>query len=296
MKAIIFPQQSNNSVHSYRSVFQQYYEAIASQDDVTFECGNVQFFRPLGMNILSALLFDVLRRRGNNKVYFVHPSKSQTNQYLADQDFYKEFPVKGVSIDCAHRSTSVGLRRFSADNPDYSYFEAVSPWLRKNLAVPVDIIEELVPKTLVEVLNNVVDHSRSPIGCYICAQYYPKQEQLIFSVVDLGVGFLQTLLPIYPRLTTQTEALSLAVQEGVTSNPTGKNIGAGLFVLRGFLETLSGELEILSLNGRWYQGRNGDQTVEKLPFQFPGSCLNICFHKDAILEKMPLLIREAPYD
>lgn len=128
---------------------------------------------------------------------------------------------------------------------------------------------------MAEVVNNVLDHSASAVGCYVCAQYYPAEERLFFSIIDLGVGILATLREKYPALKSSREAISLAVQSGVSGKPIGRNAGVGLWVLTGFLKQYGGQLQIVSCEGDWTQNPSGECVAVSRPFQFPGTCINI---------------------
>ena len=107
----------------------------------------------------------------------------------------------------------------------------------------------------------------------------------MFSVADLGVGFLDTLLPQYPYLSANEEAIALAIQEGISSKSRGSNAGAGLSILCDFLKH-RGNLEIISIDGLWQQDSAGDSLRRSMPFSFPGSCINIEFDNRKIAELM----------
>jgi len=292
VRTISFPQQCDNQVTNYKGVIENYYEVIATgldKEDVLFDCSGACFFRPLGLNVLAALLYDVLRRRPP-KVLFNAPGNSLVKKYLEDQGFYSEFRIDGNVVRSIPRGTSVGLKHF--DGINYTYFESVASWLNRNSMLSPHVIENAVKPPLIELLNNVFDHSESPIGCYICAQAYPHENRLIFSVVDLGVGFLKTLSVSYPRLKTNIEAIILAVQEGTSGKPRGKNAGAGLSVISGWLKHYSGELEIISMDGVWSQKQDGSCSHRTLPFLFPGSCINLIFYNKGILAAPDFLEEE----
>ncbi len=208
-------------------------------------------------------------------------------QYLIDQGFFEEFYFQETRGVLRHRlkSKSVMLRRLNEF--EGSYPMQIADWLTRNSKIPAEAVRDMVGITLPEIINNVFDHSASPIGCCVCPQAYRSKKQLMFSVTDLGIGFFQTLSPHYRHLDSEASAIALAVQPGVSSKARGKNMGAGLYILSEWLKNHQGELEIISKDGRWKQGPDGQTFQEPLPFSFPGSSINLMVHTDALEHSLP---------
>lgn len=285
MKIIPFPRECAHGLKSYEYTIKCYADAINCQDNVLIECGNVCFFQPMGLTLLASMTFSLIKD-GTRKAYFMKPKNEAVLKYLVDQDFFNEFAIEGTDsnrIAAAPRSSSLGLRRL--EYFDGTYLDQIPRWLRRNSHMTPEIITDVINTTVPEIINNVFDHSRSPIGCYICAQAYPKEKRLMLSTIDLGVGFLKTLRPKFPSLTNNADAIELAVQPRITSQSKIHNAGAGLDVLSGFLKEFSGNLEIISRNGRWTQDKTGSCRKSTLPFQFPGTCLNLTFDDKAIMDR-----------
>ncbi|MBX0312612.1 MAG: ATP-binding protein, partial [Sulfurihydrogenibium sp.] len=70
-----------------------------------------------------------------------------------------------------------------------------------------------------EILNNAIQHSLSPIGAIVTAQYFPTQRKLQIVVVDRGVGFLHNIQKRY-QVNTEQDAILKALEKGVSSPPT----------------------------------------------------------------------------
>ena len=280
---IKFPSQCDNDIRCYKRVINDYWKTVKTPgQDILFECGDMRFIRPLGVNIL-ALLTRSLLKQSSRKVFFTHPSNSLCRKYLEDQGFYKEFPIQQDNVvEDAPRCTSVGLRRVGSFEP--LYIEQIALWLNQNSLLPQIEIDHALKITLSEIINNVIDHSQSSIGCYISAQAYPKENQLILSVADLGVGFLETLRPRYKNLSKDQDAIALAVESGVSSKSRDRNAGAGLDILRDFLKQ-RGKLEIISIDGIWSQSSDENLSIDTIPFSFPGSCINMTFDNRKIVRR-----------
>ena len=244
-------------------------------EPVRIELGNVELLRPFGLNLLSGMIYDLLRR--GQDVSLTPPQNERVNRYLTNQGFFNEFLVQQYGrLKRATKSTSVGLRRL--DELDYTYLSSVAYWLNKHSQISIDRIQDMVMLTLPEIINNVFDHSASPFGCYVCAEAYPSEHRLMLSVVDFGVGFYQSLSPTYRQLNTDAEAIELAVKPGISSKTKKNNAGRGLYILSDWARQCEGDLEIISLDGHWKQSQNGMASARTLPYDFPGSCINLCVH------------------
>jgi hypothetical protein len=275
-----FPYVCSEEVSNYKHTFSCYRAALINFEPVRIECGNTVQFRPLGLTILASMIHN-LHLIGKD-ILFTPPAKKETLQYLTDQGFFEEFAFEGPRTFLTRRrhSKSVMLRRL--DQFEGTYPMQIAQWLERNSQIPGPAIADMINITLPEIINNVFDHSNSPIGCCVCAQAYKSTKQLMFSVTDLGVGFLQTLYPHYPHLTSESEAIALSVRPGVSSKTRKSNAGAGLYILSDWLQHHGGELEIISRDGRWKQFSDGKATRGNLSFSFPGSSINLCVHTEAL--------------
>lgn len=87
-----------------------------------------------------------------------------------------------------------------------------------------------------ELGRNVLEHSRSPVGGFVCAQYYRNQKRIAIGMADAGVG-IATAIRQSHRAADESAALKLALTPGI-SGATPKiggnetNAGAGLFFIR----------------------------------------------------------------
>jgi anti-sigma regulatory factor (Ser/Thr protein kinase) len=84
-----------------------------------------------------------------------------------------------------------------------------------------------------EMVRNALEHSRSPVGAFVCAQYYRESKRIAIGIADAGIG-----IPDHMRRShsfgSSKEALTLALQPGITGTTSrigGNefNAGAGLF-------------------------------------------------------------------
>jgi anti-sigma regulatory factor (Ser/Thr protein kinase) len=105
-----------------------------------------------------------------------------------------------------------------------------------------------------ELLRNVLEHSGSPEGAFVCAHNYSDTEphRVTIAVADCGRGIADHLGHRYPQIRdSDLAALRYAMQPGVTGAMPGvygtpDNAGAGLFITRGIAKGTGGYFEIIS--------------------------------------------------
>jgi len=84
-----------------------------------------------------------------------------------------------------------------------------------------------------ELVRNVLEHSRSPDGAVVCAQYFSRSGRLSVGVADTGRGARASLAE-HHVVRSDLDALQLAMQPGITGTSANfggneYNAGAGLF-------------------------------------------------------------------
>lgn len=123
-----------------------------------------------------------------------------------------------------------------------------------------------------ELLRNVLEHSGSPDGAFVCAHRYTTTEphRVTIAVADCGQGIPAHLGRVYEEAATDHAlALGLAMQLGITgvlAGPYGRpdNAGAGLFITRSIAKGSGGYFFLLSGKAgyRLRRARNDDEMTE----------------------------------
>lgn len=119
----------------------------------------------------------------------------------------------------------------------------------RNSAELTNLISEMVPLlhlesvqaepikyVVAELVRNVSEHSLSPHGAIICAQYYPDTKTIRLGIADTGVGIRRTISQSYAT-SKDISAIKLALLPGITGTTTKiggteTNAGAGLFFIK----------------------------------------------------------------
>ena len=127
--------------------------------------------------------------------------------------------------------------------------------------------------SIAEITDNVLLHSQSPIGGIVQLSMYQKRyRRLEFIVVDTGVGIPSTLRQGKLRITSDTQALDLAVQEGVTRD---KDLGQGngLFGTYQVCKKSQGHFFLQSGHARLISGGSPGHTVEFQSIPYDGTII-----------------------
>ena len=87
-----------------------------------------------------------------------------------------------------------------------------------------------------ELIRNVLEHSKSPYGAIVSAQYYSRTNTIRIGIVDTGIGIWQSINQSHnPK--NDLDAIRLALTPGITGTTskeggTELNAGAGLFFIK----------------------------------------------------------------
>jgi len=127
---------------------------------------------------------------------------------------------------------------------------------------------ETIVHILSELVRNVLEHSGSPGGAVVCAQYYPKTNRIGIGISDAGVGIKKTINFAH-KTRTDMEAIQLALSPGVTgmtdkAGGTERNAGFGLFYIKSIASVNGDHFVIYSGNGFYKLLRKQSDSVRAL--------------------------------
>lgn len=129
-------------------------------------------------------------------------------------------------------------------------------------------------QSIFEIFANCVTHSYSPDGVFVCGQFYPQKNLLDLTISDSGIGIRTNARRVLDPKTSSIDAIRWALVEGNTSKTGPHPGGFGLKLLQEFIELNRGKVQIVSRLG-YYEFNGGQRHFSKLPFDFPGTTINI---------------------
>ena len=117
-------------------------------------------------------------------------------------------------------------------------------------------------------------HSQTRLGIFCCGQFFPKRNQLNFSIADLGIGIRRNVV--------EHTGLALDAAKAIVWATTGRNTtrrgaipgGLGLKLLMQFVTLNGGNIQIVSDAGYW-RWHGGQSSAIVLDQPFPGTAVSI---------------------
>ncbi len=97
------------------------------------------------------------------------------------------------------------------------------------LHAPAEVFEP-IRVVLSELGRNALEHANSPVGAFLCAQYYRRTKRVSVGIADAGVGIYRSILQSH-RVRDAREAILLALTPGIsgtTERIGGNEFNAGL--------------------------------------------------------------------
>lgn len=135
-----------------------------------------------------------------------------------------------------------------------------------------------------EMVRNVLEHSGSPVGAVVCAQYFKRSNRISIGVADAGIGIFGSMSRFHDVCASR-DAIKLALRPGV-SGATAKlggnefNAGAGLFFTK----------SIASLSRNYFLIYSGDAAFKLLKAregELPGLRADPGLDRHRFLERIP---------
>jgi anti-sigma regulatory factor (Ser/Thr protein kinase) len=119
-----------------------------------------------------------------------------------------------------------------------------------------------------ELIRNVLEHAASPVGAFICAQYFKKTNRISIGVADRGIGITRSIR-VSHRAADDKESINLALRPGITGTTsriggTEYNAGAGLFFTRNIAKASNNFFFIYSGTAYFKQLRKGKPSPEQM--------------------------------
>jgi hypothetical protein len=219
---------------------------------------------------LGAVLYDA--RHEGSKISLSNMA-APVREVLQKNGFLSQF---GLPLTRDQYETTIEYRRFERTGLESKEFqEYVNLYFRRGSRGLPDMTQALLKRfreKLFEIFENALEHSYTKHGVFACGQYYPKDERLDFTVVDLGIGFHGNIKKNLGHCLQPIEAIQWALSGKTTRR--GRPGGLGLKLLQEFIRLNRGRLIIVSHTGYWELSR-GQVSTNSFPKPFPGTALTV---------------------
>jgi hypothetical protein len=207
----------------------------ANKGKATIDMTESSFLAPWAVTLFGIYSLWLMEQQGCTLDVRVDPT-TRSGSYVIQSGLFDLLGLvtpSGFTIIDDSRTATLHRVEQSSDIPVFA--ESVMELLKVE-----DIeLEGAVKYSLIELLRNIVQHSRSPIGGVAMAQYFPTTGIVEIAVADMGVGVRETLIPRYPTLRDDLAALKFALMPHVSGTfaksaygSMRDNAGLGLFFIK----------------------------------------------------------------
>jgi anti-sigma regulatory factor (Ser/Thr protein kinase)/anti-anti-sigma regulatory factor len=213
---------------------------------IYFDFSTLSFIEPVGVVVLSNLI-EYFKKIGVKVAFKGHTVATKANTFLDDAGFFSYYLKHYIFESSSQRSTTKALKLVSSgDATSYLYF-TLMPWIGQEVELSEESLSAL-RTSIEEIFHNIRDHSGVGIGC-VFAQHYPQKKEIQIAISDFGEGIPTLVRTKLPNITSDTDALRQACQEGFSTQSNVRNRGAGLSNLMRYI-TLRNNGTVLISSGK----------------------------------------------
>jgi hypothetical protein len=264
-----------NNIESNYESFEQLIALYNQNKDLLLEDIELSFSRWFGANLSSSLggILDKLSDKYNGIHFGIIPDKIKTiiqkNDFLSYYGFPKIPDINNTTIKYLKLKPTDG-RYFN----NYVFSELLN---RQELPHLSSGLKKKIAESIYEIFVNAQIHSQSEF-IYTCGQFFPKTHTIEFTITDTGVGFKKKINKRFSSSLTSLQAIQWAIKDG---HSTKENVsgGIGLAILKEFVTLNKGKFQIISDDGFYQLGPDGEQT-KVFKGAFPGTIVNMLFKTD----------------
>lgn len=238
------------------------------------------FLRPMDILILTEFIIYQLNTIGKVVLNVENQPVKNYLQAIGLLEFCSENHFSPREILEIPSYTAMPIRRVNRETMNYyidrtqAFFQSFCPG--KDLGVLQIALSELI--------NNVYDHSKSPIDCYVFSQYYRINKTIVIAVADLGFGIPLTVNKFLHsqglKKLSQFDAVRWALKLHKTTRSEPHNAGRGLDTISSFVLANRGNWKLFSDEVKMEGFENGNQFSPNPVQNFTGTVIEISIKVD----------------
>ncbi|MBF0296032.1 MAG: hypothetical protein HQL96_12650 [Magnetococcales bacterium] len=239
----------------------------------------LHFIDPVGQVTLSNTI-GWLQKKGVKVTFLAPDTTNPAVRFLDDAQFFSSHLKNHQTIlPAAHlRETTLPITRIQHSQAGHWLRGTFVHWMAERTEIPVPSLVS-IQSSLMEIFNNIKDHSEEQIGC-CAAQHFPKNRRIIIAIADFGVGIPTQMSKKYHG--SNSDLIMQACDEGVSTKSIPQNRGAGLYLLvQNVVRLNHGMISIYSNDGKATFGTlNNHHKPSKF---YPGTLFIVIFDTDTIV-------------
>jgi len=261
------------TIHSHHDGFESMANLASESKELLFDKLEIDFSRCrfFDANMAAPLAAVIAGVADNlNSIEIVNISTS-IERILRKNRFLENYGY--TALEDTNRTT-IPFQRLQLS--DGGRFEDYIQYHLKGKGIP-DMSEGLgriFKQSIFEVFQNVVIHSGSRLGVFVCGQFYPNLQRLDLTLADWGVGMRTNVRNYLKQNVSSVEAIRWALMQGHTTKTGSQPGGVGLTFLKEFITSNEGKIQIVSRQG-FYEFQSGKEEVFKMESDYPGTVVNL---------------------
>lgn len=278
---------SNDSIYTNAtglSQIQNFYQNAKQYTDTTINI-DVSDMQWIDGNMSALVGAAIFRLQKDNNLKF----------YMSFDDVKKKFNIllqnglvllNGKQKTTTNSNSTIPYRKFYPNDKD-DFMNYVINELLVHTGMPkfTDAAKDKLIDDLAELCCNINLHSETENPFFVCGQFYPKTQKLIFTVTDLGKGFLPRIqIKTQGDITCSKEAILYAVKGG--SSKLDAPGGIHISKMKDFFLTNDGHMHIIS-GDAYYNTENLGSVmrpdgISMSNQNFMGSTIHLVFNQNTL--------------
>lgn len=253
-------------VNAYNRVVDRgvYDDVVITFDDSI----DVQSVKPFHLVTLACLIHHI--NKMGHHVYVSSKNKYLTDYLFNDLGFQEYFGGGKNYVETKTSSNIFNLWRIVESDKDM-YAKKVEDYFQRKYFQDKDL--SVISLCLVEAYYNVFDHADANGNAFSIIQYDESVGRLYVAISDFGIGIAQSVRRFNKNISSDSDAIKMAIEDRFTVGSTKRNRGMGL----GNILSSADKAIVISNHGMAHKKDGSIKTFE-LDFTYPGTLL--CFEMD----------------
>lgn len=242
---------------------------VNDYDQITFdESIDVKNIKPLHIVTLACLIRH-LSQLGHSVL--ISPRHKGLFDYIYnDLGFFEYFGGGKNHVETRMSSHIFNLWRIIEEEKDV-YAKNIENYFQRKYFQDKDL--SVISLCLVEAYYNVFDHADANGNAFSIIQYDESVGRLYVAISDFGIGIAQSVRRFNKNISSDSDAIKMAIEDRFTVGSTKRNRGMGL----GNILSSADKAIVISNHGMAHKKDGSIKTFE-LDFTYPGTLL--CFEMD----------------
>lgn len=269
-----FDKNLNENRYTYIKLIELYHILNScNHQTIILDFSKVTFLSANLLAVLGGCIEHAMVMR-NHKMFIknIHP---KIKELMQKNGFRKYFTWDGID-DIFRNTMRYEVFESTTDHlADFERYLLLNVFLRNDLPTMNSAYKNSIIDNLLEMFNNVIDHADSS-QVYVCGQFFPKNMNLRFSIVDIGRTINENVTAYLSSMSVDCpdNSLKWAITPGNSTKASEAPGGLGFSTLLDFLKHNNGSFTLIS-NKEIYELRNNKELFGGFIQSFPGTIVTI---------------------